>query len=40
MFKICEKEEEKEYLATSQSVNKMELERKKYKWIFLKYQNL
>lgn len=29
MFKTCEKEEEKEYLATSQSRNEVELEGKK-----------
>lgn len=40
MLKMCEKEEEMEYLATAQSRNKMELERRKYKWTSLKYQNL
>lgn len=29
MFKMCEKEEEKEYLATEQSRNEVELEGKK-----------
>lgn len=29
MFKTCEKEEEKEYLATSQTRNEVELEQKK-----------